>query len=136
MRGRIPYVIVGYISPTFIKILVDHAISQLGLPFSYCYFFAASFRLVVVSAFYFKYSKKKEGLGTRLAVTTVGRSLDVFTYPSLYQVVGSGGGRRYVFPQFVCYCQWLWLPYRLQTRFSHVRTNLSLVCVVYCLSAC
>ncbi len=29
MRGRIPYVmIVGYISPTFIKILVDHAISQ------------------------------------------------------------------------------------------------------------
>ena len=45
MRGRIPYVtIVGYISPTFLKILVDHAISLFlnCMPIS---FFAALFRL-------------------------------------------------------------------------------------------
>ena len=62
MRGRTPYVmILGYISPTLIKILVDHAISQ-----TVCmsiYFFAASIYVEIARLY------SKEDLGTRLPDT-------------------------------------------------------------------
>ncbi len=69
MRGRIPYVtIMGYISPTFIKILVDHVISQ-----TRPYFFFNCTPISFFAAFYMNNdnSKKKEDLGTRLGVTHV-----------------------------------------------------------------
>ncbi len=64
MRGRIPYVIVGYISPTFIKILVDHAISQLGLPFLTVISLLPHFVLsCFFSAFYFRLARTQQEKG-------------------------------------------------------------------------
>ncbi len=63
--------IVGYMSPTFIK--NPCGFPKPGLHCTSISFLAASFHLVVFAAFYLcfiyaykQYSKKKEGLGTRL----------------------------------------------------------------------